>query len=67
MSTTKQNNTTMEIPEDISAQIDEIVKAFNEKRLIAVMVNNPELTLSKDRSKLVEKKIVFRIKLDDGK
>jgi hypothetical protein len=50
-----------DIPEEIRIVIEEIIEAYNEKRLVSVMTNNPTLTLNHDKSKQSQKKIVFQI------
>jgi hypothetical protein len=56
-----ENKQQTEIPEEIRMVIEEIIDAYNEKRLVSVMTNNPTLTLNHDKSKLSQKKIVFQI------
>lgn len=56
-----QNKTTLEIPDEIRLVIEEIVNAFNEKRLVSIMTNNPTLTLDPSKAKVQDKKIIIQI------
>lgn len=56
----KEKNS-LEIPDEIRIVIEEIVNAFNEKRLVSIMTNNPTLTFNKDKNAMPHKKIVFEI------
>lgn len=56
-----QNKTSLEIPDEIKIVIEEIINAYNEKRLVSIMTNNPSLTLNQKKEKSPDKKIIIQI------
>lgn len=56
-----KSKTTLEVPDEIRIVIEEIINAYNNKRLVSIMTNNPTLTLNQNKERFPNKKIIIQI------